>query len=387
MKKALILALSDPSGDPRPRRAIELLNEMGYEVDTVSFKITGSLKTNKRYELRTNPDSRYLMLMRRAFIAAGLVISNLLSWNMAKDFVVSTWFRLWPVRRALKENQYELVFVEDLFFLPMVMKHKAHSHIIFDAREYYPRQWEHSFIFRVVDQPIRKYLCRRYLPLCEEVITVSYGLADEYLKEFGIKSHVIRSIPDGNVGNTSKTSDHQIKMVHHGVANRNRKLENMVQLTELLDERFTFDMYLQGEQAYINELKVLCEHNKRVRILPPVEFKGIIPMLRNYDIGLFYVEPVTFNLTHCLPNKLFEFIQAGLMVAIGPSPDMARIVKEHQCGIVADSFDLKVLAADLNELSSTDIDEFKNKSHEAAEVLNWGEESKLLKKVIQNTLS
>jgi hypothetical protein len=75
------------------------------------------------------------------------------------------------------------------------------------------------------------------------------------------------------------------------------------------------------------------------------------------------------------------------MVAIGPSPDMARIVKEHQCGIVADSFDLNVLAADLNKLSSTDIDEFKNKSHEAAEVLNWDEESKLLKKVIQNTLS
>jgi hypothetical protein len=109
-------------------------------------------------------------------------------------------------------------------------------------------------------------------------------------------------------------------------------------------------------------------------------------MLRKYDIGLFYVEPTTFNLAHCLPNKLFEFIQAGLGVAIGPSPDMARILREYQCGVVSDSFDLDITSRCLNGLSIGDVDLLKINSLEAAKTLNWEEESKVLRDIIDGLL-
>jgi len=175
--------------------------------------------------------------------------------------------------------------------------------------------------------------------------------------------------------------------VHHGVANRNRKLENMIHLVKLLDLRFSLDLYLQGDQVYISELEGLITQSSRVAIKKPVPFNDIIPMLRNYDLGLFYVEPTTFNLAHCLPNKLFEFIQARLMVAIGPSPEMSRIVREFDCGVISDRFELVAMAESLNKLDANRIREFKNNSDKAARQLNWGEEGKILQRLIQVTLN
>lgn len=119
----------------------------------------------------------------------------------------------------------------------------------------------------------------------------------------------------------------------------------------------------------------------------PVSFSEICPMLNTYDIGLSIFEPTTFNLKHCLPNKLFEFIQARLMVAIGPSPDMAELVREYQCGIISESFNPQSMANLLNKLKPEEIMYFKNQSDKAAKVLCFEEESKKLKKIINSLLT
>ena len=46
-----------------------------------------------------------------------------------------------------------------------------------------------------------------------------------------------------------------------------------------------------------------------------------------------------------MPNKFFEYIQARIVPAIGPSPEMARIAREWDCGIVADDYTPEALAA------------------------------------------
>lgn len=381
-QNALILTLSDPSGDPRPKRAFELLKKMGLNVDTVSFEIKGDLSPNLAYIIQQNSGSSVFSLIRKVGIALCLLLSQVFPFTYFREQIVHYWFRLGPAVNALKENEYKIVLVEDLFFLPLVMKYKNGAKVIFDAREYYPRQREDSTVFRLIEKPIRTYLCKKYLSKCDLFLTVSYGLADEYLKEFGVKGHVIRSTPAAAQGNSNETLDNQIRLVHHGVANRNRKIENMIRLIGLLDQRFTLDLYLKGDQTYIDELKASCKEQERIKIIKPVLFNEIIPMLKRYDIGLFYVEPTTFNLAHCLPNKLFEFIQARLMVAIGPSPDMMRIVKEFDCGVVSEKFDLGMMAHVLNQLNVDQIQTYKQNSDVAAQSLNWGEESKNFQKLI-----
>jgi len=175
-------------------------------------------------------------------------------------------------------------------------------------------------------------------------------------------------------------------MVYHGAANRNRRIENLIDVVLLLDDRFSLDLILVGNPRYQQELRRKAAGMKRINFVEPVVFEEIIPTIAKYDIGFFYCEPVTFNLANCLPNKFFEYIQARLMIAIGPSPDMAEIVHEYKCGIVAEEFSVHSMAKALNALTADDIDEYKRNSDKAARELCFEKESgklvSILKKLV-----
>lgn len=196
--------------------------------------------------------------------------------------------------------------------------------------------------------------------------------------------HLFRSLPSKSSHTYTQLKSDQIRMVHHGGALRNRKLEKMIEIIQKLDDSFSLDLYLTADQKYIQELKNKASNCPRVRFCDPVGFHEIIPMLRNYHIGLYYSEPTSFNNLHCLPNKLFEFIQAGLMVAIGPSPDMAEIVHKYQCGIVADTFTVESMVSALSQLTNRKIVEYRKNSLMAASILNYEEESKKLDEILKH---
>jgi hypothetical protein len=96
----------------------------------------------------------------------------------------------------------------------------------------------------------------------------------------------------------------------------------------------------------------------------------VVTAINKYDMGVFLLPPVNFNYANTLPNKLFDFIQARLGIAIGPTPEMAAIVNQYQNGVVSADFQPKSLAAKLNSLRVADIARFKNQSAVAAQVLN-----------------
>jgi glycosyltransferase involved in cell wall biosynthesis len=290
------------------------------------------------------------------------------------------------VRDALAGRAYDLILVEDIFLLPFAFSLGGGAKIFFDAREYYPRQHEDQFLGRVFGSPPRDLICRRYLARCHQVFTVSPGLAEGYLRTYGVPAQVIRSTPALVHLEVKPTDSYRIRMVHHGVANRNRKLELMIELVGYLDTRYSLDFYLTGNQDYIEALKRRASGSSRVRFNPPVGLEDLIPTLAGYDLGLFFFEPTTFNLKHCLPNKLFEFVQARLAVVIGPVPDMADVVSAYGCGVVAKSFDARELADALNALDPRTLNGFKENSACAAKELNWELEGAKLSAAIEGVL-
>ena len=370
------MSLGDPSGDPRPKRMIDLLKNQGFVVDVMSHPCKKDLDVNQHFVIplkHSLPAKIKRRLMRHAIRAVGMLPLN----NSRLDKFNGIALDLNDEGRLANGEDYHLIIVEDLFLLPLAFEIKKNAKIIFDAREYYPRQNEESFIWRLTEKHERLRLCRNYLPKVDLMLTVSPGLADEYEKEFAIKSIVYRSTPNFFDAKPTKTPNNKIRLVHHGVANKNRQLEKMIDMVALLDERFTLDVYLTGSSSYIRSLCGYALKSPRVRILPPVEFENIHAMLCKYDVGLFYNEPTTFNLRHSLPNKFFEFIQARLAVAIGPSPEMSALVHRYECGIVSEKFSIGSMASALSILTSGDIDVLKRKSDLAARELNFDIESKV----------
>ena len=98
--------------------------------------------------------------------------------------------------------------------------------------------------------------------------------------------------------------------------------------------------------------------------------RELVTLANGYDIGLYLLRPSNFNQLHALPNKFFEFIQGRLALAIGPSPEMAHLVEQYRCGVVAADFTPGALAAEINRLDVGQITAFKRASHAAAAELS-----------------
>ena len=121
---------------------------------------------------------------------------------------------------------------------------------------------------------------------------------------------------------------------------------------------------------------------KNIHFIEPVPFSDIAKTLNNYDIGIYILKPSSFNTKHALPNKIFEFVQARLAIAIGPSIEMAKIVNDYKLGVISKTFSPKSLAQCISQLTPEKIMEYKNNSDKHAKTLSAEESMTKLRNII-----
>ena len=81
---------------------------------------------------------------------------------------------------------------------------------------------------------------------------------------------------------------------------------------------------------------------------------------------------------NALPNKFFDFIMAGLAIAVSPLPMMQKIVVEHNIGVVVEDQTPQSMARVLNALAADDINKYKLNSLKLAKSMNAETESEKL---------
>lgn len=291
--------------------------------------------------------------------------------------------------QSLQGQTFDAILCHTLTLLPLACAVArqtgalGHTRILFDAREYYARENEESWRWRVLWQRFNDYLCRHYLPQADAVFTVSPGLAEGYRSEYGIQCQILPSASAWQDLQPRPTQNQNIRLIHHGIASPGRHIEIMIDAIAQTDSRFTLDLMLvHDDSAYYEHLQRVAAKSVRVKIIPPVPLHEIVSNISSYDVGIFLLQPNTFNHIHTLPNKLFEFIQARLAVAVSPVPDMAGLVQQYGIGCVAPDFSSKSFASTLNALTAALIDEYKENTHKAAKKLCWEETSKVLLKAL-----
>jgi glycosyltransferase involved in cell wall biosynthesis len=418
MKTILVISYSNLAADPRVNRQIRWLNE-SYRVIAAGLADPGV------------PGVRFISLShvppRKNSVARGVSALQIL----ARRFEHHYWRLPATVKglTALAGVRADLILANDIEALPLALRLAGDRPVIFDAHEYAPRQFDNSLHWRIFLQPYRASLCRTYIPRTAAMFTVCQGIADQYRRDTGVTPVVMTNAPeyhdirpnlkpvgetvspdtsqdasDGLAGTrpepaearilrhgqdtrvTSQTAN-KIRMIHHGAASPPREIERMIAAMRHLDDRFELDFLLvPGSPEYISRLEEMARPDPRIRFLPPVPMRELVRFSSTYDIGLFLVPPTTFNLRHTLPNKFFEFIQARLAVAVGPSPEMARIVEQTGCGIVAADFTPGALADALARLDHAQINRMKQNSDRIARAMSAERNREILFEVVTGVL-
>ena len=364
MKKILVLVLSNLKHDARVRRQIQALKE-NYKITVVCFG--GDLSAD--YDLMIIKPTR-LTLFRKAITSIFL----LLKLHSIAHKILHNYFYIIP---KLADRKFDLIIANDVETLPLAFAFPGKPKVIFDAHEYAPRHFEDKKMWRIFFQHFNTWLCKKYIPKINGMMTVGKGLALEYEKNFYVQPAVITNANNFFDVQPGLTMENKIRLVHHGIATPSRKLELMFDVLAKLDDRFTLDLILltpgfasKGTRRYLDDLRERTKQDARIKIIPPVKSSEVVNAIKHYDMGIFLLPPVNFNYQNTLPNKLFDFIQARLGVAIGPTPEMAEIVRHYNIGIVSEQFTPKSLAEKLNKLTKADVETFKRNANVAATELN-----------------
>lgn len=356
MPTVLVLSFSDLAQDPRVSRQIGWLAS--------EFAVTAA-----GLAAPSRPDVRFIPFAPAQHGKTAKAVRGLNLLLHRHDRVY--WDTFGPAFAAIQAERPDLIVANDLDTLPMAIRlgDQVTCPVVFDAHEYAPREFDDSWKWRLLRGPYATDLCRRYIPQAAGTITVGQAIADEFYALVGVRPTVVTNAPDYHPELSPRpvASDGPIELIHHGGAIPSRKLESMVALGRLLDPRFelTF-MLVESDPAYAAKLKALAAGNSRVHFIPPVPMSDLPARLNEFDLGAYILEPTNFNNRNALPNKFFEFLQGRLGIAIGPTPEMARIVRATGTGVVAKDFHPMSLALELNALTADDVNRFKQSAHAAA---------------------
>ena len=380
-KKVLVLCFTDTRHDIRVARQLDFLK------DTYDLFFAG-------YGVHCPDEVTFLPLPqvplkppRKSALAALL---------LAHRYEAAYWMQ-YPyqsLKQRTDAGQFDLILANDIESLPLAffLKQPA-TKIVFDAHEYAPRHFEDRLYWRIFFQGFNIHFCKKFIPRVDRMFTVCDGLAKEYQRTFGVLPQVMTNAAAYHDWEPGVVDEHQIRLIHHGIATLSRKIENMIEMMQYTDERYTLDLMLKVTSTasrktkdYLQHLHSLADATTNVRVIPPVPSQEVVSFIHQYDMGIFILEPVNFNYTHALPNKLFDFVQARLGIGISPSVEMKKLVKEHRLGVVAVDYSPRALAEQLNRLRVEDIAGFKQNSHQAARQLSADHNRELLLGTLQSLL-
>jgi len=298
------------------------------------------------------------------------------------------WVRSW---RAVRDEPADFYHSNDLSTLPLGCwaKRQTGGRLVYDAHELYSETVVIGRLERRAYRLTERYLIRR----ADRVITVCQSIARELKDRYNVElPEVVMNCPpkvdvDENRAHRSVRQELGLPddvpiIVHSGGITVGRGLYNLVRAVRHLREGVLafVGQPFQGVDKDLSDLVKQENVADRVVFLDPVPPYEHVSYIASASVGVAAFQPICLNYYYVAPNKLFEYLNAGLPVVCSDLPEMKRVVEGYNAGRTFDVEDPADIAAAIEwVLSDKDrYEELRRNARKAAEVYNWENESRKL---------
>ncbi|MBN2863044.1 MAG: glycosyltransferase, partial [Bacteroidales bacterium] len=121
--------------------------------------------------------------------------------------------------------------------------------------------------------------------------------------------------------------------------------------------------------------------SEKIRFIPKLSWNRLMAYTKSADVGMCLEKDTNLNYRFSIPNKLFDYISAGIPVITGDLPEIKKIVGDYRCGIVIPEISPEAISKAIIKLrDNKELREKLRKNSVLASMdLNWENESRLVR--------
>lgn len=357
--------INNYQGDQRVQKQIRSLGKFGFATEVIATDLRGNPKLDFDYPVQIirlpNQDGMwmYLEFNRRLF-------GRLMKTVKKGDILLAN-------------------DVDSLLPNYLVSKIKKVP-IVFDSHEIFSEL--PSLTGRKFKKKIWKMLESSLVPKMKHFYTVSEGYADWFEKEYGNRPEIIMNVPEIQAENHNRlqielpeTKENQKILIYQGAINISRGIDKMILAMELIENA---QLWIIGNGPKKEEYQKLTSEkgldSKVIFIgtVPPDQLKLITPKA---DLGFSLEEDLGISYRYALPNKIFDYMHAGVPVLGTDLPDIKKTIENYKIGKTVSDHTSEHIAKMTNEMLAEGKETYSENLKKAALVFNWSNEEKKLEKI------
>jgi len=277
--------------------------------------------------------------------------------------------RVWAERAAAWKP--DLVQAHDLDALraAVLVGEELGIPVIYDTHELWSEQ---PFIDSVEAVAYWNNLEGELVPSTDAVMTVNTPLAEILQEKHGLNSVLALHNCQEKQSLPPPGQNEKPIALYQGAYVPHRGLEQLIVAAEKMEHVQVAFRGFGGSEAELREL----DRDNRIVWHDPVPGPQVVQAAAAADIGLIPFLPTCLNHYYSTPNKLFEYMSAGLAVAGSDIPEIHHFVQKNELGGLFDPYCPADIAETLDRLAlSHQLPAMKTRSRQLAqETWNWENE-------------